>query len=159
MTMVRLAPESTTVTISNSTLNVSGVVTLSTNNAALYANNARFNFANIASTVGGAFGLASINSTAKTKKIRVIGAFIMAGTSGNVYFGSDTGFTTANGIMGNSTAPIVLQAGAGFVLPIDPTGIGWFQTSVGTSNNGAHLSFIATTTGPWAGTVVWTSVS
>ena len=159
MTLVRLAPESTTVTISNSTLNVSGTVTLSTAIGGLFSGNAAFRSANIASTVAGAFGLASVNTTAKTKFIKVVGAFLTGVSSGNVYFGSDTGYTTANGIMGNSTAPIAVQAGGGFVLPIDQWGIGWFRTSVGTSNNGPHLTFIATTTGPWAGTVVWTTAS
>ena len=157
MTMVRLAPESTTVTISNSTLNVSGTVTLSTSNVGIFANSAKIRYANIASTVGGAFGLASVASTAGTKRIRVLGAFIMGGSSGNVYFSGDTAVSTANGIMGTSTAPIVIQAGAGFVLPIDVWGIGWFQTAAGSTGNGPHLNFNATTTGPWAGTVVWTT--
>ena len=157
MTLVRLAPESTTVTISNSTLNVSGTFTLSTNNGAFLANNAKFRYANIASTVAGAFGLASVASTLGTKRIRVLGAFLTAVSSGNVYFAGDTAVSTANGVMGNSTAPIAVQAGGGFVLPVDPWGVGWFQTAAGSTGNGPHLNFIATTTGPWAGTVVWTT--
>ena len=139
------------------TVTVTGTVALSTSNGALFQNNAQFRHANIASTVGGAFGLASVASTAGTKRIKVLGAFIMGGSSGNIYFGGDTAVSTANGIMGNSTAPIALQAGAGFVLPIDWTGIGWFKTAPGSTGNGPHLNFIATTTGPWAGTVVWTT--
>ena len=162
MTLVRLAPESTTVTISNTTLNVSISnttvnVILSTNNGGFLSNNAKFRYANIASTVAGAFGLASVASTLGTKRIRVLGAFLTAVSSGNVYFAGDTAVSTANGVMGNSTAPIAVQAGGGFVLPVDPWGVGWFQTAAGSTGNGPHLNFIATTTGPWAGTVVWTT--
>ena len=164
MTMVRLAPESTTVTISNSTLNVSISnttvnVVLSTNAAGVFTAVTKFRFANIASTVAGAFGIASVASTLGTKRIRVLGVSLIGASSGNVYFGGDTAVSTANGVYGNSTAYVGIQAGGGIVLPTDPWGVGYFQTAAGSTGNGPHLNFIATTTGPWAGSVVWTTAT
>ena len=156
MTLVRLAPESTTVTISNTTINVSGTITLSTGNASLFANNAAFRYANIQSSVV-TYGLASVASTLGTKRIKVVGVFLTGVSSGNVYFSGDTAVSTANGVMGTSSAPIAVQAGGGFVLPVDPWGVGWFKTAPGSTGNGPHLNLNASTTGPWAGTVIWTT--
>ena len=118
------------------------------------------NFSAVNSTVAAAVGIASAGTTiaGDLTKIRVLGGWIIGASAGNVYFGSDSAVSTANGIAGNSSAFIGLQAGGGFVLPIDPTGIGYFQTSAASTGGAIHLNFISTTTGPWAGVVVWVPV-
>jgi hypothetical protein len=81
------------------------------------------------------------------KKIRVLGLAVVAGAAGNIYFTSNNSGTV---IFGGSTNTIDLAVNGGFVLPMTPTAVGWFETTAGQA-----LVMNASSTGPFSGGVVY----
>lgn len=61
-------------------------------------------------------------------KLRVIGGFWLALSTCNIYWASGAGGTA---IAGSSGARMALAANGGVVLPIDPSGKGYFESSEG----------------------------
>ena len=72
-------------------------------------------------------------------RIRVIGGFWQALSTCNIYWASGAGGTA---IAGSSGARMANAANGGMVLPIDPTGKGYFESS-----DGAALVVNANTSG------------
>lgn len=158
MTMVRLAPESTTVT-------VTGTVTASGNATAVLSttqfpvlNSTGVNFVNINSTVAN-FTIASAGTSAVTGlRVRLLGLIMGSPSSATFYLGSDSALSTNGGIAFGSSANggFGISANGGFVLPLAPLGMWWLQTSAGTTQGAPHLNVVANTTGPWTGVAVYT---
>ena len=131
MTLVRLAPESTTVTISNSTLNVSISnttlgVTLTSGVPIVVSTG--YNYANLEIKTS---GFVTVATSIAAKRVRVLGLAIVAASSVNFYFQSGTSAALGDLVFGNSTNPYALAANGGLILPADPQGMGYFQSTAG----------------------------
>lgn len=139
MTMVRLAPESTTVTIQGNTT-VTGTVTIQgtstavitggvaiTTNAPIITSTG-YNYANLEVKTSGSIQAAT---SIAAKRVRVLGMVVGAVTSCKFYFQSGTTAALGDVVFGNSTAAYKVQAGGGYVLPTDAQGAGYFQSTAG----------------------------
>ena len=149
MTMVRLAPESTTVTVSggtitvqgNSTAVITGGVAITTN--APIITSTGYNYANLEVKTSGSIQAAT---SIAAKRVRVLGLVLSAASSAKFWFQSGTTAALGDVVFGNSSAPYSVAADGGYVLPTDPQGAGYFQSTAGaglvfhTSGSTANLA-------------------
>lgn len=84
------------------------------------------------------------------RKVRVLGGFFVASAASSIAWRSGAGGT---GLTGSTAVPVALAANGGVVLPIDHSGKGYFETSVG-----AALVLYVTATNV-AGSITYIEVS